>query len=219
MCRQKLRNEVPEAGKPALSCSPSTAAVSVRVLHIFLIFCSRSISASLLQWSISDGASSFLGKGRQPVLVEPCCGLVSKRAGRGTLLPETRSFDGKFDAVGAPSAERGRSAQACGRSAEIAPEKAGTAAEERAVEQAQEASAQSLQRADGQRSGGSSGVLGHAYRSDELERHGARRVCRSARSFAACIADLARSAGTIRQRNGLAIPASSECAGSIKQRC
>jgi hypothetical protein len=114
----------------------------------------------------------FLGKGQQPVLVEPCSGLVSKRAGRGTLLPETRSFDGKFDAVGASSAERGGSAQACGRSAEIAPEIAGTAAEERAVEQAQEASAQSLQRADGQRSGGSSGVPGHAYRSDELEQHG-----------------------------------------------
>ena len=107
--------------------------VTVRVLHIFLIFCSRSISASLLQWRISDGASPFLGKGRQRVLVEPCCGLVSKRAGRGTLLPETRSIDGKFDAVGAPSAERGGSAQACGTSAEIAPEKAGTAAEKRAV--------------------------------------------------------------------------------------
>jgi hypothetical protein len=25
MCRQKLRNEVPEAGKPALSCNPSMA--------------------------------------------------------------------------------------------------------------------------------------------------------------------------------------------------
>src|SRR5882724_3777038 len=110
MCRQKLRNEVPAAGKPALSCPPRLVCVTVRVLHIFLIFCSRSISASLLQWRISDGASSFLGKGRQPVLVEPCCGLVWKRAGRGALLPETRSFDGKFDAVGAPSAERGGSA-------------------------------------------------------------------------------------------------------------
>src|SRR5450631_1592605 len=84
MCRQKLRNEVPEAGKPALSCLPNRAHVTVRVLHIILIFCSRSISASLLRWRISDGASSFLGNGRQPVLVEPCCGLVSKRA-------ETRS--------------------------------------------------------------------------------------------------------------------------------
>jgi hypothetical protein len=84
---------------------------------------------------------------------------------------------------------------------------------------AEEASAQSLQRADAQRSGGSSGVLGHAYRSDELERHGARRVRRSTGVVAACVADLARSAGTIRQRNGLAEPASSECPGSIKQRC
>ena len=103
--------------------------------------------------------------------------------------------------------------------AEIAPERAATAAEEGAVEYAREASAQSLQRADGQRSGGSSGFLGHAYRSDELERHVVRRVCRSAGFVAACVVDLARSAGTIRQRNGLAKPASSECTGSIKQRC
>ena len=40
--------------------------------------------------------SSFLGKGRQLILVEPCCGLVSKRYGCATLLPETRSFGGKF---------------------------------------------------------------------------------------------------------------------------
>src|SRR5271167_1827683 len=140
MCRQILQERSDARTKFALSCRPNRAFVTVRVLHIFLIFCSRSISASLLQWRISDGASSFLGKGRQPVLVEPCCGLVSKRAGRGALLPETRSFDGKFDAVGAPSAERGGSAQAFGTSAEVAPEKAGTAAEERAVEQAQEAS-------------------------------------------------------------------------------
>ena len=156
--------------------------------------------------------------GRQPVLVETCCGLVSKRAGRGTLLPETRSFDGKFNAVGASSAARGGSAQACGRSTEIAPEKAEKAAEERVVEQAQETSAQSLQRADGQRSGGDSGVLGHAYRSDELEWDGERRVCRSARFVAACVRILARSAGTMRQRNRLAISASSECPGPFKQR-
>src|SRR5271168_1356395 len=110
MCRQPLATGGSRERKFALSCRLNRSPVSVRVLHIFLIFCSRSISASLLQWRISDGASSFLGKGRQPVLVEPCCGLVSKRAGRGTLLPETRSFDGKFDAVDAPSAERGRSA-------------------------------------------------------------------------------------------------------------
>jgi len=138
---------------------------------------------------------------------------------RGALLPDTRSFDDKFDAVGTPSGERGRPAQAYGRFAEIAPEEAGTAAEERAAEQAQEASAQSLQRADGQRSVGSSGVLGHACRSDELQRYGARRVRRRARLVAARVAHLARSAGTIRQRNGLAKPASPECPGSIKQRC
>jgi hypothetical protein len=99
------------------------------------------------------------------------------------------------------------------------PENAGTAAEERAVEQAQEASAQSQQRAYGQRSDSASRVLEHACVGDELERPGARRICHSARSFAPCVAHLARSDGTIRQRNGLAIPASSECPGSIMQRC
>ena len=97
-------------------------------------------SGSLLLWRISGGTSSFLGKGRQPVLVEPCCGLVSKRAGSGALLPETRSFDGKFDAVGAPSAERGRSAQACRTSAEFASENAERTAQEEAVEDAYETS-------------------------------------------------------------------------------
>jgi transposase len=134
MCRQQLRNEVPEAGKPALSCNHSLPAIIVRILHVFRLFCSRSISVSLillLHWRIYDGTSSFLGKRQQSVLVEPCCGLVSKRAGRKHFCPKRGSFDGKFDAVSSPSGECGRSAQACGRFAEIAPEKAGTAAEER----------------------------------------------------------------------------------------
>jgi hypothetical protein len=193
--------------------------VTVRILHVFRIFCSRSISVSFVARRITDSVSPFLGKGRQPVLVRACCGLVSKRSGRGGLLPPTRSFDSDIDAMGAPSAERGGSAQAYGRSSEIAPENAGTAAEERAAEAAQVASAKSLQRAYGQRSDCASRVPEHACGGDELERHGARRICRSARSFAACVALMARSPGRIRQRNGLAIPASSECPGSIKQRC
>ena len=104
-------------------------------------------------------------------------------------------------------------------SAEFAAENAETSAQEGAVETPKEASALSLQRADGHWSGGSSGVLGHARRSDELQRHGACRVRGSARSLAAFAAHLARSSGTIRQRNGLAKPASSECPDAIKQRC
>lgn len=184
--------------------------------------CSRFISGSLvllLHRRIFDGTAPFLGKRQQSVLVEACCGLVSKRAGSGALLPETRSFDDKFDAVGAPSAERGRSAQTCRTSAEFAPENVETAAQEGAVEAPKEASALSLRHANGQRSDGSSGVLGHACRSDELQRHGACGIRRSAWSLAAFVAHLARSPGTIRQRNGLAKPASSECPGAIKQRC
>ncbi|MER9632166.1 hypothetical protein [Mesorhizobium sp. M0296] len=39
-----------------------------------------------------------------------------------------------------------------------------------------------------------------------------------AAALAACVADLAQSPGRIRRRNGLAIPASSECPSPIKQR-
>ncbi|MER8761488.1 MULTISPECIES: hypothetical protein [unclassified Mesorhizobium] len=45
------------------------------------------------------------------------------------------------------------------------------------------------------------------------------RICRGTRPLAACVADLAQSPGRIRRRNGLAIPASSECPSPIKQRC
>ncbi len=55
MCRQTLRNEVPEAGKPALSCLPNRACVSVRILHVFRIFCSRSFRA--LWFSCCTGES------------------------------------------------------------------------------------------------------------------------------------------------------------------
>ena len=44
-------------------------------------------------------------------------------------------------------------------------------------------------------------------------------VCHSARFYVPCVADLARSGGAIRQRNGLANPALSERPGPIKQRC
>src|SRR6266704_3562770 len=134
MCRQTLRNEVPAAGKPALSCRPTQPRVSVRILHVFRIFCSRSISGSLLRWRISDGTSPFLGKGQQSVLVRTCCGLVSKRSGRGGLLPPARSFADNVDAVGAPSAEPRRSAQACGKLAEIRPGKRRTSAQKAAAE-------------------------------------------------------------------------------------
>ena len=47
--------------------SPSVVPiVSVRVPHIILILCSRSISASLLQWRNSDDASSSLVKADNP---------------------------------------------------------------------------------------------------------------------------------------------------------
>src|ERR1700745_2596736 len=111
----------------------------------------------------------------------PFCGLVPRRAGKGAVLPEARSFDDKFDAVGAPSAERGRSAQTCRTSAESAPKKAPKRQQKKKPLSLQkEASALSLQRAHGQRPDCASGVLAHACRSDELHRNGTCRACRSA---------------------------------------
>jgi hypothetical protein len=52
----------------------------------------------------------------------------------GDLPSETRSFDDRFDAVGAPPAQRRRPAQTCRRSAEFALESVEKAAEEKAVE-------------------------------------------------------------------------------------
>jgi len=64
-------------------------------------------------------------------------------------MPEARSFDDKFDAVGVSSAERGRSAQTCSTSAEFASEGVEMGAEEGALEAPREASALSLRvRAD-----------------------------------------------------------------------
>jgi hypothetical protein len=99
----------------ALSRRHSLAAVTVRILHILRIFCSRSILGSLvllLHWRIVDGAAPFLGKGQQPVLVEPRCYLVRWPSRRRGIMPPTRHFDGVLLAVDASSAEPGRSAQA-----------------------------------------------------------------------------------------------------------
>src|SRR5580704_4078033 len=93
MCRQEVRNEVPEAGKPALSCHHSRAHVTVRIRHAYRIFCSRSNWVSFVAWRITGGASLFLGRSGQSALVRACCGLVSKSSGRGRRLPPTRPFD------------------------------------------------------------------------------------------------------------------------------
>ena len=114
-----------------------------------------------------------------PVLVEPCCGLVARHAESRDLLSEPRSFDDKFDAMGAPSADRRRPAQTFRKSAELAPESV-EEQKKKPLKCKKGASAQSLQRAHEQRSDCSSGVLGHACRSDELQWNGSCRACRSA---------------------------------------
>src|SRR5205807_9198930 len=53
--------------KPDLKSLPNRAFVSVRILHIFRIFCSPPISGSLLQRRICYGASPFLGKAGNPL--------------------------------------------------------------------------------------------------------------------------------------------------------
>ena len=46
MCRQKLRNEVPEAGKPALSCLPNRACKVNSLLRFFAISLNKQRSLS-----------------------------------------------------------------------------------------------------------------------------------------------------------------------------
>jgi uncharacterized protein YceH (UPF0502 family) len=81
-----------------------------------------------------------------------------------------------------------------------------------------EASAQSLRRAQGRRSDCSSGVLGDVEAMTSAEWGMPSMPQRW--SLTAFAAHLTRSPGTLRQRNGLAIPASLECPGAInKRRC
>jgi hypothetical protein len=164
MCRQKLRNEVPEAGNPLYlairgSCGkrPNPARLSdiLFSFHFGFFRCTEDH-----RWRLAV-------PGQRP----------ATRTGPRTLRLGIEAFWTRRTIAAAAifrrrRAERGGSAQACRRPAEIAPERAGTAAEERAAEQAEEASAQSLQRAHGQRSDCASSVLEHACGGDELERHG-----------------------------------------------
>jgi hypothetical protein len=129
-----------------------------------------------------------------------------------TNLPEIRSFDSKFDAMGAPSGERGRSAQARRTSAEFVPENVETSAQERAVEPPQEAPTLSPQRAHGQRSNRSSAFWGIHVEAMNF----------SGMGHAEYAAALGLSAHSLRiwrdrlEQSGLAIAASSECPGSTK---
>ena len=99
----------PTAVGALLSCRLNRPYVTVRVLHVFSLVCSRSISGSLrLQWRISDGASPLLGQGEQSVLVDARCDLVQQSPRCGGILPPTQALACNVRAVGAPSAERRR---------------------------------------------------------------------------------------------------------------
>lgn len=118
MCRQAFATEGSQR-TPVRFISPSTVARCNRPSRAPLsdiVLVSLGFSGSPAALRIPDCTAPFLGKGQQPALVDACCGLVSRRA----LLPEARSFDDKFAAVGASAAERGRSAQTCRTSAEFA---------------------------------------------------------------------------------------------------
>jgi hypothetical protein len=107
------------------------------------------------------------------------------RSGRTMLRPGSEARWKRRPTVGntifrRQAAERRRTAQTCRTSAEFAPESVETAAEKKPLKRKKEASAQSLRRAHGQRSDCSLGVMGHACRTDELQRNGTCRACRSA---------------------------------------
>src|SRR5450631_421514 len=58
MCRQKLRNEVPAAGKPALSCHPSSRRNRPLSCTTFRECTVAPYWISLLQWSFSGGSKT-----------------------------------------------------------------------------------------------------------------------------------------------------------------
>ena len=103
-----------------LSCPLNSASVSVRVLYVCSMVCSRSIWGSLLLWRTSGGTISFLCKGQQPVLVEH---VATWYAGHQDVEEYCRRRDISTRPffVGASSGEPGRSAQAQGAYAEFAP--------------------------------------------------------------------------------------------------
>ena len=115
-----------------------------------------------------------------PVLVGPCCGLVARHAGSGDLLSE----HGLCTTSLMRWARHLLSAEELRKRAEHLrnlPQKASKRQQKKKpLKRQKETSAQSLRRAHGQRSGCSSVVLGHACRSDELQRNGACRACCSA---------------------------------------
>ena len=189
----------------ALSRHPQSLIVTVRILHVFRIFCSRFISSSLillLHRRICNGTAPFLGEANNPFWSNHVAAWY-----RSAL--EAEQYCRKHDlsttslmrwARHLPSAD-----DLCKRAEHLRnlPRRTPKRRHETgAVEATKTVSALSLRRADGHRSGGSSGVLGHACGGDELQRHGACRRCRGAWSITAFAAHPARSAGTIRQRNG-----------------
>src|SRR5260221_14448246 len=107
MCRQKLRNEVPERGNP-LYLAFHGRSVSVRILHDFLRVRCRSKSGSLVHGRISGGIS-VLGKSAQPLLVAARRGMASKRNGAPGLLPPARDVRTLDEAPD----QQGRSPRTC----------------------------------------------------------------------------------------------------------
>ena len=145
MCRQTLRNEVPAAGKPALSC------------HLRLVSRKRPSPAHLsdILFSFHFGLSgSPAAVGESPMAPRRSWAKADNPFWSNHVVAWYRSaldaehYCRKHDLSTASLMRWARhllsaeDLQAYGRSAEIAPEKAGKAAEERAAEQAQEASAQ-----------------------------------------------------------------------------
>lgn len=65
-----LRPEGASEPQFALSCRQTQTRVTVRVPHILRIFCSRSISGSLLQWRNSGGSETFPEQGQARMVVD-----------------------------------------------------------------------------------------------------------------------------------------------------
>ena len=219
MCRQALATAGSQR-TPVRFISPSLPALGNRPSPAHLSdICSRFISGSLLPWRISDCAAPFLGKGQQPVLVEPRCDLVRRPSIRRGILPPTRLSTASFMLwmrhLLSPEDLRKRKERLRNLRRET-PER------QHKKEQSKRQRRPRRYR-DGVRTDSGpvalQGFWGMHAEATNFSGMGHAEYAAAPRPFAARAADLARSSGTIRQRNGLAQPASSECPAAIKQRC
>jgi hypothetical protein len=81
---------------PSLPRRHSLVVVTVRILHVSSMMCSRSISGSLLQWRISGASQIFPEQSQTRVVVDSHRGVAARRRFASRILPSVRFHEKKF---------------------------------------------------------------------------------------------------------------------------